>query len=559
MEVLTLWFLFALMADSPPPGVNEAHYLAKARHYWDPSFCSGDLFLESADAHLVFYWTFGWITTLTSLTTAAWIGRIVVWGLLASGWQRLVTSVLPFRGAAVLSGVAFVLLQRNLHMAGEWVLGGVEAKCFAYGLVFHALAFIARGRWVYSWPLLGAATAFHVLVGGWSLVAASLAFMLDRERRPLAANALSIIVALMIASLGLWPALQLNSQVKPEIASQASEILVFKRLPHHLSFSRFRTEFLIRMGLAMVAWAALWQQMNFKDRRHEWRRLQCFVAGSAAICAIGAAIDLSLSTTHPLRAASLLRFYWYRLADVMIPLGVLFGLLYQLYHLPAPIMRRLAMGMCWALVMWFCGQTVRANWTQPLPGAFVQLRKFVPTDERPEQFRQWLAMCRWMQQNTPPESRVLAPRGQQTLKWYAFRGEVSNWKDVPQDAGEVVRWYERQQRLFPRGAKRDGLTYWSDRELLALMDQYEANLLLLDRDKSKRVPDPAQLERVYPPAGTSEPSVFEVYRRAAAPELPLKGVATSEVADASEDGDGVPSSERAEADRGALPPLEALP
>ena len=58
-------------------------------------------------------------------------------------------------------------------MAGEWMIGGLEAKGLAYVFVLLALGALARGRWRAVWPLLGAASAFHVLVGGWSVVAAA--------------------------------------------------------------------------------------------------------------------------------------------------------------------------------------------------------------------------------------------------------------------------------------------------------------------------------------------------------------------------------------------------
>ena len=57
-EVFWIFLIFFLFAGSPPPDVGESHYLVKAKHYWDPAWCAGDLFLESRDAHGLFYWTF---------------------------------------------------------------------------------------------------------------------------------------------------------------------------------------------------------------------------------------------------------------------------------------------------------------------------------------------------------------------------------------------------------------------------------------------------------------------------------------------------------------------
>ena len=39
----------------PVPGINEPHYLTKSRHDWQPEWCAGDFFLESPNAHDVFY------------------------------------------------------------------------------------------------------------------------------------------------------------------------------------------------------------------------------------------------------------------------------------------------------------------------------------------------------------------------------------------------------------------------------------------------------------------------------------------------------------------------
>ena len=43
LEILLIVALFFVQAGSLPPEVNEAHYLVKARHFWDPSFCAGDI------------------------------------------------------------------------------------------------------------------------------------------------------------------------------------------------------------------------------------------------------------------------------------------------------------------------------------------------------------------------------------------------------------------------------------------------------------------------------------------------------------------------------------
>ena len=62
LEVGLVFVVFFVAGGAPAPHVNETYYLTKAKHYWDPAWCAGDLFLESGDAHQAFYWSIGWLT-----------------------------------------------------------------------------------------------------------------------------------------------------------------------------------------------------------------------------------------------------------------------------------------------------------------------------------------------------------------------------------------------------------------------------------------------------------------------------------------------------------------
>ena len=88
-ETILLVLLFFVYAGDLPPMVNEAHYLVKAKNFWQPDWCANDLFAASSKAHTTFYVLFGWTTNYFSFPVAAWIGRVVGWVILAIGLQRL--------------------------------------------------------------------------------------------------------------------------------------------------------------------------------------------------------------------------------------------------------------------------------------------------------------------------------------------------------------------------------------------------------------------------------------------------------------------------------------
>ena len=66
-------------------------------------------------------------------------------------------------------------LQRNTYVQHLEI--PEESKVIAYVFLFLGLAMLARNRWCWVWPMLGIASGFHVLVGGWAVVAASLSWL----------------------------------------------------------------------------------------------------------------------------------------------------------------------------------------------------------------------------------------------------------------------------------------------------------------------------------------------------------------------------------------------
>ena len=103
-----LSFTVDSFARYPVPGPNESHYLCKAKHYWNPEWCRGDLFLASSNAHLVFYQTFGLLTRWFSLETTAIIGRLAGLLILAAGWTALVGVLVPGRWPALWAAWIFL-------------------------------------------------------------------------------------------------------------------------------------------------------------------------------------------------------------------------------------------------------------------------------------------------------------------------------------------------------------------------------------------------------------------------------------------------------------------
>ncbi len=470
LEIAMIVLVCFLFAGSPPPGVNEAHYLAKAKQYWEPSWCPGDPFLESADAHLVFYWSFGWLTKLFSLTTCAWIGRFLTWALLAWAWRRLSWTIWPKQWMGLISAALFLSLLHYGHMAGEWVVGGVEAKGFAYVLLLVGLKELLENRWSRVWLYFGASAAFHVLVGGWAVVAAGIAWLLMRDERPKLVSMLPWLVIGGLLSLpGLLPGLALNRGVDSEVVKQAQIIYVYHRLPHHLVINHFSHWLIARHVLLLCVWVAF---QYLLDARAVDRRLRLFVAAAVGIGCMGIVIDQTIPFFNIDLAATLLRFYWYRLSDVMIPMGT--ALTGMALILQWEKTRPHAAQRTLAIVLVFCMIVIGVQF------AVHQEQKLSDADSQSqiENIDQWRDSCDWIARETPSDALVLTPWNQQTFRWYAGRAEVFNWKDVPQDGAAIVAWSERGKKLRP----------WYEGESVLrryrLAEEYQCDYLLMMKSET---------------------------------------------------------------------------
>jgi len=333
LAIAAVFAVFFLFGAWMTPDVNETHYIGKAINYWQPDWIQDDPFLNSRDAHWTFYLVFGWLSFVCSPTAMAWSGRIVAWTLLAWSWQRLSYALIPVRWVAIPTALAQAYYIESFNMAGEWLIGGIEGKSLAYPFVFFALEAMLRRRWNRAGIFLGVATALHVLVGGWATLIAGILFFVSgdwRRRRQTADGRrqqrlyvpfVGIIVGGATALCGLLPVLMLNSGVSAEVISKANQIYVFERLPHHLVPYLIKESFMLRFALLTVIWIVLCRNLGGGRRQ---RIFNGFVWGTLGLTAIGMILAYSLSGNKELSAA-IMRFYWFRLSDIAVPMGVAIG------------------------------------------------------------------------------------------------------------------------------------------------------------------------------------------------------------------------------------------
>lgn len=482
------------------PGSNEPHYLCKAKFWWQPEWCAHDLFLESSNPHFVFYVVLGGMTKWLPLAAVAIIGRLSGYFALAAGWEWLCRSLKLTNRASVLAAILLLAFAALGNLSGEWLIGGIESKIYAYAGVFAGLGAWFERRVIAAGCWFGVAIAFHPLVGAWSVVALSIAECVNLMWRfarqqhmsladrveglpqhswPVGTLTAALILGSMIAATGLVPAIQSISGEDSRAATNATFIQVFYRLSHHLHPDQFPLISYMAYGLVLAVGIALSKKRipTFGQKTFRW-----FVVGAVLIATCGWIAGSGLKPTHyeepffNMRMTAL-KFYPFRLADAVVPAFTAIMLAQELserttWQPHSWLVRRgtLSTVMLMLLALWM-SRGVRAA-------------RYIPDEWAAD----WLEVCEWVHNHTPEQALFVTPRESWAFKWFAERPEYVAFKDCPQDARSLNEWNQRLLWLNKWAERGFVDTTYSREEVRTLARQTHASFFITRRDARMDAP-----------------------------------------------------------------------
>ncbi|QDT97009.1 hypothetical protein V144x_24800 [Gimesia aquarii] len=442
----------------PIPGINEPHYLSKAKHYWNPQWGSGDFFLESSNAHSFFYQVMGSLTQWLSLHNTALLGRLVAFLLLAMGWYRLVKVLVPGNWSPLITAWIYLGMVAIGNFSGEWIIGGIESKVFAYGFLFLSLASACEQHWNRAAIYAGLTISWHPVVGIWGVLCGGFSLVCDwyRKRRDFnkatyrqtLRSVISATGLLILCSLpGLIPSIGLLAQGNSEQNFAANYIQVFYRIKHHLDPMDFHLSSYVFYAILLAVWLIL--------KRNEGpsfpnRFFQLFIVGTIGLACIGLLLGAGPrpASEMPYYAfrMSLLKFYPFRLFDALLPIAVTISIvnafqywLFQNENTDSKLLLIKKTSLKRMIPLFsFCIfiSAIYSAWTFP------PVHKMSPA-----QRTDWIDACRWIKNHTPETALFLTPTHQSDFKWYAQRPEYVTIKDCPQDAAGLIEWNRRLKYL----------------------------------------------------------------------------------------------------------------
>lgn len=427
-------------------GWNEIDILPLAKQYADPSWIPADWYLNQPPGYrLIFQTLFGNLAASWGFLATSIAGRLFCYSLVASGLvligRQLGLSLLSLLLAVGL----FLYLDRDQGLAAyEWLVGGLEAKAVAYGFVLLAIGLMLDMRFRWMALLLGLATSFHVLVGGWvSLVVAAWLLLKRRSHFQDIWDWGTVLVLYVVASgFAIAPVLQQLFTPTPLASLTPSYIYVFLRLPNHLNPLSWASDWWIKPVLYLLVLVLSVKQLQRKQSIETLSEQHASRIGLAQFTLLSLVPFILGIVVAPFDSqGQFLQYYPFRLGDVMLPLNTCLLLACALEQSFTGRARRRFFLVLIVLLSLVCSiQAVT------LHNQLQSLRDFPNADQ--DVSSEWKEFCTWIRTHTPANTVIVSsPAELDTFTWLSERPTIAKYKFLPQNKAGILEWHQRLSDL----------------------------------------------------------------------------------------------------------------
>ncbi|NJK37177.1 MAG: hypothetical protein HC920_05045, partial [Oscillatoriales cyanobacterium SM2_3_0] len=576
LEVLVIFTLICLShLLQQNLGQNEVDVLPLARRFADPAWVPTDWYLNQPPGYrLLFQTIFGHLIVRWGFLATSILGRAFCYGLVATGltligrrlglklpwllftitllvfledYRQLCVALLsrlgikyPLHDVAIVVAILaffylifhqripinpklpFVMFGLSLLLAGnnrsgsivanEWMIGGLETKAIAYGLILIAIGFMLSYRYGEMALCLGIATSFHILAGLYGCLTAIILLLAQGKLGLSHSKQFLRILGIYLAGsvFAIQPGLDQLLTANPAEEISPSYVYVFLRLPHHLNPFSWPSYWWINLSIYFAVLIASILMLRFNSIRvespieiqytaqHYESQLTLFQFTLISLIPFFMGLLISPFDSE----GKFLQYYPFRFGDVMLPLGT-----YLLFacNLQTCLIRQ-SYGLSLIFPLFLVG-IASSVWIPDFYDSALGLRQFPNYQQNvtPE----GKEICLWIKRNSPEESLVItSPADQDYFTGLAERATVAKFKLFPQTKSGIVAWYQRLQDLsgdpnfWAFTSPYDQVNVFVDvipqlqkayqqlttDEAIALMNQYQARYFLAPAEQKLNLP-----------------------------------------------------------------------
>ena len=446
--ILSIIFIGAAMAPFYWNG-NEINYFDLAYRSVDPeAFSQKHSVFDASQGRFVSFFLIGHAISAFGFETAKTILGISLWALYGVALAYLARA-LRLNAAGLAIGLVLFMQSGQWLVGGEWIFGTIEAKLFAYVMVFAGIALALSERWSLAMFSVAAATYFHFLVGGfWG--GALLFLHVLWLARPAATAKLFGLFSILILPLVLILARE-RVGVDVDLTGldrTVNEIYADLRSPHHVApFAKGFREFVsqwgpglfIHLGFAVVLLTSRLPDEGLPRQASRWLGwLNLYVVLAAGV----AFLDRN---THVLA-----QFYLFRPASLIFLLSCLVLARIALHSIKAADLDGISIAAVIIALSIVLPDFAKNSALMVFRSPDNRLEASLSPAERD--------VVRWLAENTERTSAILLePRdldppniseGAAPLSGFerlTGRPFIVNFKFVPTAKQDVVEWYRRIQ------------------------------------------------------------------------------------------------------------------
>lgn len=435
---------------------NEVVYFDLAYRSVAPdAFTDAHAMFDSSRSRVVALMSIGYVIKLLGFEGAKTVLALLTWALYAAGLAAIARG-LGLRVVELAVALLIFLLAGQELVGDEWIFRTVEPKVLAYIFVFFAFAAALGRRWGWMVVLGVVATYFHFLVGGaWTVLFLAL-YAMERPRAVDVARLLGAYVVLTLPIVWMLVSEQIGTQVDTSgLGGTIDQIYATFAAPFHVApfaegLAEFGSDwlpgFIMHGALAAVLGLAAFGQAG-RDRL-----LLFWGAGLNLLLPLAAVAAWFDSETHHIA-----KFLIFRPSALVLLVSCL---LLVRRHFPSPdrdVTRLAPASLLLVSAMILPGylQTIGLMivWAPP----WARLEAQMSNTERD--------VMAWIVRETDEHAAILVepdmpgmrsnlgkvfPLGLERL---TGRGFIVDYKNVPSEPHDFVRWYDllRAREAFFQG------------------------------------------------------------------------------------------------------------
>jgi hypothetical protein len=421
---------------------NEEDYFQLAYRTFAPEhFFHFSAVFDSSHARFLPLYLLGFVVHLLGYDWAHVVCRILMGLLYAAGLAYFFSALRLSAWDALLVIVLFLRAGEQL-IGGEWLFAGVESKTVAYAFLLFAFGLALRRRWIAATVAAAAATYMHFLVGGFWTLGILLWQWLETKtpRELLRSLAVYAIVTLPLAGLIAWDEL---AWAASPVAALADKIYTTRNAWHVAPFASRRDFWEWTPGV--VNTLALVLVLGAVESRHR--------ATSPSVALVSRTALLGLAYLLVALAAAFLDRHTQLLGKLFLFRPSSLILLLALTTIVALLFAPLSEGAAGVKALVVCALVISFSWV-------LFKRNVDSTRATASAFPERGELVAAIVAHTAPGDVVLIEAARDGDPNYMRlvrelpRPTLVNWKFVPTNPGDIVRWQsymDLRSELFAHG------------------------------------------------------------------------------------------------------------